>query len=310
MIRILAFTIFLAPFLLSCNSKTDTDDSNKTLIVCTTGIIGDAVINITDSLAEVKSLMGPGVDPHLYKATQGDLSLLQNADIIIYNGLHLEGKMVEILDKLRERKTCVAMEDFISKERLIEIEDYQGTYDPHIWFDIALWNNACQGLGNFLSDTISKEKSIQSQIERNTVTYSAKLIELDEEVNKRITSIPINNRFLVTAHDAFEYFGRKYDIEVRGLQGISTLSEAGIRDISELVDFLVERELPAVFIETSVSRRAIDAVVEGCKAKGHRVNIGGQLFSDALGGKESGAENYIDMVLKNVSTIQNGLKNE
>lgn len=302
-LKILFLISFLNACILSCEQKANSR-GERIRVVATTGMIGDALENILDTVAEIKTLMGPGVDPHLYKATQGDLARLNEADIIVYNGLHLEGKMVEILDKLKTKRTCVAMEDLISKESLISVNGFENTFDPHIWFDVALWTEAVNKLGVFLSDTLPRYRP---QIKKNTENYVQDLQNLHVATGEKLNRIPKEKRILITAHDAFEYFGRAYGIEVRGLQGISTLSEAGIKDISNMVEYLVTHEIPAVFVETSVSQRSINAVVEGCRRKGHDIQIGGKLYSDALGEKGSPQGSYIGTVEWNTETIANAL---
>ncbi|MEQ8517518.1 MAG: zinc ABC transporter substrate-binding protein [Cytophagales bacterium] len=300
----LMFYALLLLFTIACTSTNSSDQQGKVRIVATTGIIGDALINLLDTNAEITSLMGPGVDPHLYKATQGDLQRLNNADIIVYNGLHLEGKMIEILERLKDKKTVFSMEEMLDTDNFIQAEGFSGNYDPHIWFDVELWSQAVNNLGSHLADTLGFNKEILA----NRDNYVLRLKNLHDSVKAAISSIPQKNRVLVTAHDAFEYFGRAYNIEVRGLQGISTLSEAGIKDITKLVNFLVENKIPAVFVETSVSRRSIDAVVEGCVRKGHPLKIGGYLYSDALGKAGSPEGTYIGTVRSNVKTIVEALK--
>ncbi len=300
----LMFYVLLLLIAIACSSPNSSEKQGKIQIVATTGIIGDALINLLDTNVEITSLMGPGVDPHLYKATQGDLQRLNNADIVVYNGLHLEGKMVEILARLKAKKTVFSMEEMLDTKDFIQAEGFSGNYDPHIWFDVALWAKAVSNLGSHLADTIDNGEVILV----NRDEYVKRLSYLHKTVKDSIASIPQKNRVLVTAHDAFEYFGRAYDIEVRGLQGISTLSEAGIKDISKLVNFLVENKIPAVFVETSVSRRSIDAVVEGCIRKGHPLKIGGYLYSDALGQAGSPEGSYIGTVQSNVKTIVEALK--
>lgn len=289
----------------ACQKTPNADHNQKPQIVCTTGMLGDAVKEIMGDQADVSYLMGPGVDPHLYKATQGDLKLLSKADVIIYNGLHLEGKMGEIFEKLENRKEILVAADGIPKNELIKSADFQGAYDPHLWFDVALWEKVCTHLGNELSklDTVSAE-IVLSQ----TKIYSDSLKSLDQWVLKEIQSIDDNQRVLITAHDAFGYFGRAYDIEVKGLQGISTLSEYGLKDVSELVDFIVDRKIKAVFVESSVSDRSLKAVVEGCNSNGHQVKIGGTLYSDAMGLANSPEGKYIGMVRYNIKTIVEALK--
>lgn len=300
--------LLLIAVLSSCDQKktekTSLSEIKKVKVLATTGMIADVLKNILDTNASITALMGPGVDPHLYKATQGDLKLLKEADIIVYNGLHLEGKMVEIFERLHKLKTCFSMERMLNKSDFIEIENYLGNYDPHLWFDVQLWNKASYNLGLALADTLPQ---FSQAIIKSTKAYRLKLDSLDEEVRQTISQIPEEQRVLVTAHDAFGYFGNAYDIEVKGLQGISTLSEAGLNDISKLVNFLVDRKINAVFIETSVSKKSIEAVVAGCKNKGHNIEIGGYLYSDAMGPEGSLEGTYIGMVKKNVSTIYNSL---
>ncbi len=299
--------ILLASLLLfSCQEgKQQTESDGEIKIVCTTGMLGDLVQNLIGTQAEVISLMGPGVDPHLYKASQGDLKKLSEADIIIYNGLHLEGKMGEIFKKLSNRKTILVAADAIDQELLINSSDFQGAYDPHIWFDLQLWKKVATHLAQELSEEKAfKADSIQYRLER----YAFKLDSLDEWVKEQILQIDSSKRVLITAHDAFGYFGKAYQIEVKGLQGISTVSEYGLKDVSDLVNFISERGIRSVFVESSVSDRALKAVVEGCKSKGHAVQIGGTLYSDAMGEAGSTEGNYLGMVQHNVNTVVEGLK--
>ncbi|WNB16770.1 metal ABC transporter solute-binding protein, Zn/Mn family [Marivirga arenosa] len=291
--------IFLA---FSCSQPSEKNE--QTYIVCTTGMIKDAAKNIIGDKAKIEALMGPGVDPHLYKATQGDLKKLQAADIIIYNGLFLEGKMGEILEKLKNRKTVIAMAELLNKESFINNTEFQGAYDPHIWFDVNLWKKASTLLSKKL---IQYDSSNQNYYQKNTDQYIHSLDSLNEAVSQKLKDIPDSKRVLVTAHDAFAYFGRAYNIEVRGLQGISTLSEFGLRDVSNLVEFITENEIPAIFTETSVSEKAIKAVLEGCKSKGHDVVIGGSLYSDAMGEEGTFEGTYLGMVHSNVEKIVEGL---
>ncbi len=289
-------------FTFSCTKKEKKE--GQTHIVCTTGMIKDAVENIVGNKANIKALMGPGVDPHLYKATQGDLKKLQRADIIVYNGLFLEGKMGDVLQKLSNKKTVIAMAELLPKNSYINNTEFQGAFDPHIWFDINLWKKAVQLLSKELMKTDSLNQSL---FQENASHFSVQLDSLHQAVQTQIDLIPTNKRVLVTAHDAFAYFGRAYEMEVRGLQGISTLSEFGLRDVSNLVDFIVQNEIPAIYTETSVSEKAIKAVLEGCKSKGHDVVIGGSLYSDAMGEEGTYEGTYIGMVHSNVEKIVTGL---
>lgn len=280
-------------------------NAEKPNIVTTTGMLADLVQNVGKDSVVVQALMGPGVDPHLFKATQGDLTKLREADIIFYNGLHLEGKMGEIFEKLARLKTVVAVAEKLPEELLFENADYQGNYDPHIWFDVALWS---KGIAVVRDQLIALDSASAQYYTQNAADYLTELTALDTQVRQQLAEIPDNQRILITAHDAFNYFGRAYNIEVRGLQGISTLSEFGLRDRVELVDFIIEKQIKAIFIETSVSKKNIDAIIEGCQQKGHIVSIGGSLFSDAMGevGTESGT--YIGMVKANINTIVSSLK--
>ncbi len=302
---ILCGMLFLAA---GCKVETtkEADLSNRKLkIVTTTGILADAVVNITQDLADVEAIMGPGVDPHLYKATQGDLQKLQDADIIIYNGLHLEGKMGEVLENLAKRKTVIAATDGLQETQLRKALEFSTTFDPHIWFDVALWKKTVE----FISLQIQKKDPKNQEIySANTLKYGNQLDSLHNWAQVQIASIPAPQRILVTAHDAFGYFGRAYKIQVKGLQGISTVSEFGLRDVSELVNLIVGNKIKAVFVESSVSPKAIEAVVAGCRDRGHEVKIGGTLYSDALGAPETEAGTYVGMVRQNVQTIVKALK--
>ncbi|MGM0582599.1 MAG: metal ABC transporter solute-binding protein, Zn/Mn family [Bacteroidota bacterium] len=297
---LLIISILLLTF--SCAQKEE--DGGQPYIVCTTGMIQDAVQNIVGDKAKIEALMGPGVDPHLYKATQGDLKKLQQADIIVYNGLFLEGKMGEILQKLKRKKTVIAMAELLPEKAYINNTEFQGAYDPHIWFDVKLWKEASLLLS---SELINTDSANQSYYQKNINQYANQLDSLHKAVQSQIKLIPEDKRVLVTAHDAFAYFGRAYGIEVRGLQGISTLSEFGLRDVSNLVDFIVQNEIPAIYTETSVSEKAIKAVLEGCKSKGHDVEIGGSLYSDAMGEEGTFEGTYLGMVHSNVEKIVSGL---
>ena len=283
----------------------DRSPDEKIKIVATTGMIGDAVENIAGNRAEVVTLMGPGVDPHLYKATHGDLESLTQADIIYYNGLHLEGKMGEVFEKLSRTKPVIAVGEKIPEDLLRKVPGFQGAFDPHIWFDVKLWKEAVKAISEHLQqyDSLHRE-----EYETRSRSYLSQLDSLEAAVRKSLSEIPETQRVLITAHDAFGYFGDAYGIEVRGLQGISTLSEFGLRDVTELVNFIITRKVKAIFVETSVSERSIQAVVEGCREKGWDVKIGGSLFSDAMGNRGSPAGTYIGMVNANVGAIVEALR--
>lgn len=274
-------------------------------IVATTSIIEDAVAAIAGDSADVSALMGPGVDPHLYKATQGDLETLIEADVVFYNGLHLEGKMGEVFEKLSRQKPVIAAAEAIDKSRLRQIPEFNNSYDPHIWFDVELWSEAVKEISKSLQQLDSSKADYYHQ---NTIRYLDQLDKLHSWVKEEIATIPESQRILITAHDAFGYFGEAYAIEVKGLQGISTLSEYGLRDVSDLVKFVVDHQVKAVFVETSVSTRSIDAVMQGARERGFDVTIGGKLYSDAMGEKGTPEGTYIGMVKANVKTIVEALK--
>jgi len=299
--------ILLTAFaLFSC--KVEKKDAKKEIetIVCTTGMLGDAVKNIVGSNMEVITLMGPGVDPHLYKATQGDLKSLTNADVIIYNGLHLEGKMGEVFEKLEKQKHIIVATAGLTEADYINNTEFQGAQDPHIWFDVALWTKAVQFIGAELA--LLSSDSVKKQIQMNTENYTNQLFQLNMDVVTQVSALDSTERILITAHDAFGYFGRAYNFEVRGLQGISTTSEYGLKDVSDLVNYIVENKIKAVFVESSVSEKSLQAVVEGCLQKYHQVRIGGQLFSDDMGEAGTPEGTYVGMVKHNVKTIVEGLK--
>ena len=306
--RLLAF--LLAPLLLFGGCADDGTDGNTPdeegdLVVATTGMIADAARNLLGADVRVVGLMGPGVDPHLYKATRRDLQLLSDADVILYNGLHLEGKMGDVLEKLARKKGVVAVADRLEPSKLLSPAEYEGAYDPHVWFDVGLWKNGVALLADTLKVLMPDHAG---EIEENATTYLQALEELDQEVRREIATIPKGRRVLVTAHDAFGYFGAAYGIEVKGLQGISTLSEFGIADRNAMVDLIVERGVPAVFVESSVPRKNVEALIEGVGSRGHAVRIGGELFSDAMGEEGTPEGTYLGMVRANLRTIVEGLR--
>ncbi|MFC4078337.1 metal ABC transporter solute-binding protein, Zn/Mn family [Salinithrix halophila] len=271
-------------------------------VTATTGMVGDIVKNVGGDRVKVTTLMGPGVDPHLYKASQGDINKLNHANMIFYNGLHLEGKMTDILKKIGEEKPVTAVADDIDKSRLLTSS---GQADPHIWFDVNLWMEAVTNAEKALAKADPKHRA---DYEKRAENYISKLEHLDRYAKKEIQSIPDERRVLVTAHDAFGYFGQAYDIEVVGLQGLSTASEYGLRDVQRIVNLLTERKIKAVFVESSVPKRSIQAVVKGTEKKGHSIQIGGELFSDAMGEAGTKEGTYIGMVRHNVDTIVSALK--
>jgi manganese/zinc/iron transport system substrate-binding protein len=302
----LAYSVLFMLILFACAGKKETPVGNRKLkIVTTTGMIKDAVEHVVGDKAEVIALMGPGVDPHLYKATQGDLEKLTSADIIFYNGLHLEGKMGEVFEKLGRLKPVIAVAKDIPESRLRTIPGFDNVHDPHIWFDVNLWEEAVKTVTGFMVEYDSASTPLYKQ---NAAAYLHQMDSLHSSVKEQLKQIPAEQRVLITAHDAFGYFGDAYGIEVRGLQGISTVSEFGLKDVTDLVNFIITRKIKAIFVETSVSQKSINAVVEGCNQKGWNVKIGGSLYSDAMGAAGTPEGNYLGMVSANVNTIVTALK--
>ena len=269
-------------------------------VVATIGMITDVVQNVGGNRVNATGLMGAGIDPHLYKASEGDVARLADADIIFYNGLHLEGKMAGVLERMQDQVKTVVVTHDIDRTALLAPPEFEGAYDPHVWFDVTLWMKVVERVRDTL---IEVDESNAELYRANTKDYLAKLEELHDYVTEQAERVPPNQRVLVTAHDAFNYFGRAYGFEVRGLQGISTAAEAGTADVQALVQFIVERRIPAMFVETSVPRRSIEAVQAAVKAKEFSVEIGGQLFSDAMGASGTLEGTYIGMVRHNIDTI-------
>lgn len=278
---------------------------NKFKITTTTNILADGVRALVKDSAEVTPLMAIGVDPHLYKASQRDLDLLFNADLVIYHGLHLEGKMIEVLEKFSRTNDVINQGEMIPSSELIMDPDYSSSVDPHIWFDVSLWKKAMTGIADEL---IERKPSWKEYIEKNLSAYQDALDSLDYNTGQEIRQLTKEGQVLITAHDAFSYFGKAYGIEVKGLQGLSTLSEPGLRDVSDLVSFIIEHQIKAVFVEQSISPKALEAVVQGCKRRGHEVELAGPLYTDSLGDPEGEAGTYIGMVNTNVRTIADNLK--
>jgi manganese/zinc/iron transport system substrate-binding protein len=274
-------------------------------ITTTTGMIADLAENIGGDRVEVESLMGPGVDPHLYKPSAGDIRRLEEADLIFYNGLELEGRMTDILVKIARAGTpTVPVAENIPEDLLREPPQFAGKYDPHIWFDVTLWQMAAQRVKDELA-TI--DPASDALYQANLEAYLAELDELHTYVQEQILRIPEGQRVLITAHDAFGYYGEQYGIDVRGLQGMSTATEATAGDIQALAEFIAERQIPAIFVESSVPPATIEAVQEAVRDRGFDVVIGGQLFSDAMGAAGTPEGTYLGMVRFNTDTIVGAL---
>lgn len=273
-------------------------------IVATTGMIGDIVSAVAGDHAQVVVLMGEEVDPHLYRPTRADVARLQSADIIFYNGLMLEGRMGDTLVQVGRSRPVYAVTELIDQNVLLEDEEYEEAWDPHLWMDVRLWMEAVEVVVRALSE---QDPHHAEEYRENADRYRAELEELDEYVRRIVATIPENRRVLITAHDAFGYFGAAYGLTVIGVQGISTESEAGLEDINSLVRFIVENEITAVFAETTVPDRALQAVIEGAASRGHTVTIGGELYSDAMGPAGSYEGTYIGMIDHNATTIVRAL---
>jgi manganese/zinc/iron transport system substrate-binding protein len=277
-------------------------------IVCTIGPIADMLQNLGGEHVEVAGLMGPGVDPHLYRELPSDIEQLNAADAIFYNGLHLEGRMAELFERLAARRPTFAVTNGLvtSKDsRLRKPPEFEGYYDPHVWHDPNLWAD-CVG---HVTDRLCKlDPPHREDYERNGATYQAELRELDEYCRDRLAEIPEAQRVLVTAHDAFGYFCLTYGLESMPLKGVSTEDEVSLGRMDEVIEFIVARNVKAVFVESAVAPRIVEALIKPCEKQGHAVHVGGELYADALGPTGSGADTYVGMVRANVDTIVTALK--
>lgn len=291
----------------SGGSGAATDFSERKMrVVTTTNIIGDLVRQVAGDAVELTTLMGPGIDPHLYKASEGDVQRMAAADIVFYNGLDLEGRMTEVFAQMARRDitTVAVAEEAVPDSLRIGSAEYAGNYDPHVWFDVTLWKRVAQHVGEVLAQ---KDTARAAHYRSNAQAYAQELDSLDRYVMEQVQHVPEERRVLITSHDAFRYLGRAYDIEVRGLQGISTASEAGTADVQALADFIVQRRIPAIFVETSVSPRGIEAVREAVRARGFAVRVGGTLYGDALGDADTPEGTYVGAVQHNIDAIIEGL---
>lgn len=280
----------------------------KLRIVTTVGMVSDLVQQVAGEHAEVVGLMGAGVDPHLYKPTRDAASLLSGAQIVVASGLHLEGRMQETLDQLaKSGKPVLVVTDVLREkhaDKLRKLGDQPDQFDPHVWMDAGLWKECAGGLAEQLAKV---DPDHAADFRANAAKYQAELTALDKYAREAIATIPEERRYLLTAHDAFEYFSRAYSIPVRSVQGVSTDSEAGLADQNALVQFIVEHKIPAVFIESSVPPKSVQAVLEGAAAKGSNVQPGGELFSDAMGAEGTYEGTYLGMIDHNVTTIVRAL---
>ena len=283
----------------------ETTRTNEKIVICTTETISDAIKNILPSTFKVKALMGPGVDPHTYKSKSSDLKGLLSADAIVYNGIHFEANLVDAIHNMSKKQFVIGLGNILPQERLRSTTDFGTAYDPHYWHDVNLFATSI----NMASKLFVKQFPQNAHfIDSATSVYIAKLKKTEEFVTNQLKLIPDSSRVIITAHDAFGYYGRAFNIEVKGVQGISTSADISIRGITDLTDFIVDRKIKAIFVENSVSEKNIKKVSEGCEAKGHILKQGGTLFSDGLGDEKSGANTYIKMIKKNTTTIVEALK--
>lgn len=308
-IKLVSIMVFgLSLIVVGCAAKEDKPGEvagGKIKVVTTIGQIAEPISVIGGDKVNVESLMGPGVDPHLYNATQGDIKKLEGGDIIFYSGLHLEGNMTEIFEEIGKSRPVLAIGDAIPKDQLLT--DDAGAIDPHIWFDIELWKQALSSAVDELQEFSPENADF---FEENKVKYFKELDVLSAESKEKLSQIEKDKRVLVTAHDAFGYFGRMHDMNVVGLQGLSTEDEIGITDIDETIQTLLEYSIPAVFVESSINPNSIKAVIEGAASKDLQIKLGGELFSDAMGKEGTAEGTYIGMYRHNVNTIYKALTGE
>lgn len=300
---IFAGILLMAVVLAGCAGPNAAADDGRLRVVAITGHIGDAVQEIAGETVQLTTLLGPGIDPHTYVATEGDIFTFQSADLILANGLHLEAQLERVLEQIEQRgeTTVVAVGDTLDPAGLLNWEPEAGfPYDPHVWNDVQLWQQVVATIRDALITADPENSAVYSA---NAEAYLAELAELDAYIRAEAARVPAEQRVIVTAHDAFGYFGRAYGFEVEAVQGISTEAEAGTGDIQALVTIVVERQVPAMFIETTISPRTIEAVQAAVQAAGHDVTLGGELFSDALGSAGTPTATYIGMMRHNIDTI-------
>jgi manganese/zinc/iron transport system substrate-binding protein len=298
--------IILVFLIISISCQQKAKKSKKLQVVTTTTMITDLVKNIGGDKIDIQGLMGAGVDPHLYKASEGDVSKFFNADVIVYNGLHLEGKLEDVFEKMRQQnKHTIAASDALDTATLIGSEYFASNYDPHIWFSITNWEIITQYITDKLCE-LDAENAATYKL--NGANYLKTLASLKTAITAQVNSLPIEKRILVTAHDAFNYFGKEFQFNVVGLQGLSTATEAGVQDVRRLARFIEDKNVKAIFVESSVPKRTVEALQEAVRAKGKEVVIGGTLYSDALGSKGTAEATYVGMYKHNVKIIVSSLK--
>lgn len=273
-------------------------------VVATTGMVGDIVQVVGGDRVEVTTLMGPGIDPHAYKASEGDVEKIGRADIVFYSGLHLEAKLADVFEKMGDQIVTVPVAEGIPINQRIVVGTGVAAYDPHVWFDVELWSIAVEEVRDTL---VRIDPAHADAYNERAAAYQDLMAELDAYAAEQAARVPEGQRVLITAHDAFGYFAKAYNFEVLGLQGISTATEAGAGDIQDLADIIVERQIPAIFVETSVSPRTIQALQEAVRDRGYDVVVGGSLFSDAMGDPGTPEGTYLGMVRHNIDTIVGAL---
>ena len=301
----MAFFVAALLVFTGCADGGDAEDDGRLDVVATTSIVADAVRAVGGEDVRVTALMGPNVDPHLYRPSEGDVGRMASADVVVVNGLDLEGKMGEALEQLSARGTRVAaLAEAVPDSSRRQSVQFEGAFDPHVWMDPGLWRFVTDRAAEALAEADPENADAYAA---RAEAYADSLAALDAELRQRLAAVPESRRVLVTAHDAFEYFGRAYGFEVRGLQGLSTATEAGTADVQDLARFVAERGIPAMFVETSVSERSIRAVQEAARARGAEVAIGPPLYSDALGDAASGADTVLGMLRSNAEAVVRGL---
>ncbi len=300
LLALLSALLIIVP---ACAPATE-DHEGRLHVVTTIGMITDIVERVGGERVRVSGLMGPGIDPHLYKASAGDVRTLSSAELIFYNGLHLEAAMGEVLEEMDGRVRAQAVTDGISPKRLLSPPEFSGQFDPHVWFDVSLWMHAVDTVAKTLAEVDSEGEALYRE---NAATLIGELEVLDSWVRERVGEVPEEFRVLITAHDAFNYFGEAYGFQVEGLLGLSTAAEAGAGDVNRLVSLILETGVPAIFVESSIPVRTIEAVQAAVRHRGRNVEIGGTLFSDAMGGPGTAEGTYPGMVRHNVDTIVGAL---
>lgn len=298
------FVIALIAMTVSCGPAQESSQDSSPTVIATTSIVADLLNEITPSSIEVVGLMGPGTDPHLYKPTFSDFQAIESTQFLVLSGMHLEGKMADVMMDLNGEKNVLELTQDFTEEDKINSTDFADGHDPHFWMDVTLWMKSATTASVVLMEWFPEKKD---SINLLTQAYINQLQQLNEEVQKGGSSIPDSLRIIITSHDALNYFARAYEYQVKSLQGFSTAAEFGLKDVSDLVDYIIDNRIPSVFVENIVSDQALKAVVEGCSEKGWEVSIGGSLYTDALGEKGSGADSYIGMIRHNAQTIRKGL---